>query len=262
MECVSASATKTPTLGDAEPDDRESLLREIDDLRSELERSQHDLAKFASLASHELQEPLRMVSSFTTLLATRYADQLDDKGNQYIQFAQDGAVRLRALVQGLLLYSRVGTRGRELLPVSLAECLDAALRAAEADLSPLTLEVDESAEVTVIGDAHQLALMFEHLLSNAVKFRSGETARVEVTASPSGDTVEVVVRDDGIGIAPKHADRVFDVFERLHRRDEYPGVGIGLALCKRILERHGGRIWVESDGSSGSAFHFTLRARP
>lgn len=256
---MTASATTTPDVPD--PDDRERLLREIEDLRSELERSHRDLAKFASLASHELQEPLRMVSSFTTLLATRYGDQLDDKGHQYIQFAQDGAVRLRALIQGLLLYSRVGTRGSELVPVSLAECLDTGLRAAEADLSPLMLDVDQSAEVRVVADAHQLALMFEHLLSNAVKFRRGESASVEVTAERAGDMVEVVMRDDGIGVDPKHADRIFDVFERLHRRDEYPGIGIGLALCKRILERHGGRIWVESDGSSGSAFHFTLRAR-
>lgn len=258
---MTASATRSTTLDVADPDDRESLLREIEELRSELERSQRDLAKFASLASHELQEPLRMVSSFTKLLATRYGDQLDGKGHQYIQFAQDGAVRLRALVQGLLLYSRVGTRGSELVPVSLAECLDTGLRAAEADLSPLTLDVDESAEVTVVADAPQLALMFEHLLSNAVKFRRGESASVEVSAERAGDMVEVVMRDDGVGIDPKHADRIFDVFERLHRRGEYPGIGIGLALCKRILERHGGQIWVESDGSSGSAFHFTLRAR-
>ena len=242
-----------------ETDDRESLQREVEELRAELERSQRDLAKFASVASHELQEPLRMVSSFTTLLATRYADQLDDKGHQYIHFAQDGAQRLRALIQGLLLYSRVGTRGRDMLPISLTDCLDRGLRAAEADLSPLALDVSESAEVTVVADAHQLALMFEHLLSNAVKFRRGEVAHVEVTAEQSGDAVEVVMRDDGIGVDPKHAERVFEVFERLHARDAYPGIGIGLALCKRILERHGGRIWVESDGASGSAFHFTLR---
>lgn len=256
---MSASATKNPTLAVAKPDDRESLLRQIEELRSELERSQSDLAKFTSLASHELQEPLRMVSSFTTLLATRYADQLDDKGHQYIGFAQDGAARLRALIEGLLLYSRIGTRGRGLLPVSLVECLDTGLHAADADLSPLLLDVDESVDLTVVADAHQLAVVFEHLLANAVKFRRGETVRVKVEAERSRDMVEVVVRDDGIGLDPKHADRVFDVFERLHRRDEYPGVGIGLALCKRILERHGGRIWVESDGSSGSAFHFTLR---
>ena len=258
-KCVSGSATKNLSLAE-QPNDRESLQREVEELRAELERSQRDLARFASLASHELLEPLRMVSSFTTLLATRYADQLDDKGHQYIHFAQDGAQRLRAQIQGLLLYSRIGTRGRDLLPVPLTDCLDTALRAAEADLSPLTLEVGQSAEVMVVADAHQIALMFEHLLSNAVKFRRGDAARVEVAAESSGDMVEVVVRDDGIGVDPEHADRIFDVFERLHGRDAHPGIGIGLALCKRISERHGGRTWVESDGSSGCAFHFTLKA--
>ena len=227
----------------------------------ELARSNEELEQFAYVASHDLQEPLRMVSSYTELLAERYGDQLDEKGARYIEHAQDGAKRMRGLIDDLLAYSRVRTRGGELVP-TLAE---PSLRRAMQNLSIACRESNAIIDaylddVCVLADQTQLSQVFQNLLSNSIKFRRDEQPRITVRAHREGRSFVFSVRDDGIGIAPEHSERIFQMFERLHTRTAYAGTGIGLALCKRIIDRHGGRIWVESDGSTGSTFLFTLSA--
>ncbi|MEZ4219837.1 MAG: ATP-binding protein [Polyangiaceae bacterium] len=226
----------------------------------ELARSNEELEQFAYVASHDLQEPLRMVSSFTRLLADHLGDGLDPTGQEFLTYVQDGSARMRTLIQDLLAYSRVRSGKQELSPVKLAECLDAAQE-------NLTLAIRESGAVieanlstTALGDESQLTAVFQNLVSNAIKFRSSSAPRVRIADRRDGDVICVDVADDGIGIAPEHQSRIFQLFERLHTREEYPGTGIGLALCQRIVERHGGTLRVHSDGAAGSTFSFTLRA--
>jgi PAS domain S-box-containing protein len=224
----------------------------------ELERSNKDLEQFAYVASHDLQEPLRMVSSYTQLLAQRYEAQLDDRARKYIDYAVDGAVRMQRLINDLLAYSRVNTQGSRL------EWVDAQLPLQDA-LSNLAAALDENAALVscdglprVCADATQLSQLFQNLIGNALKFRSAEQPRIRVSASDLGREWRLEVRDNGIGIEQRYAEKVFVIFQRLHTRQEYPGTGIGLALCKRIVERHGGRIWFESEAGTGSTFYFTL----
>ena len=225
-----------------------------------LEESNERLEQFAYAASHDLQEPLRMVTSYLQLLEQRYADAFDEEGEEFLDFAVDGADRMREMIDALLEYSRVETRGDPFEPVEL----DAILADVLADLQ---LQIDEAdAEITterlprVEGDASQLRQVFQNLLDNAIQY-SGETPpRIHVEANRRGREWVISVRDDGIGIDPDDQDRVFTVFDRLHSRDEYEGTGIGLALCQRIVERHGGEIWVDSEPGEGSTFSFTLPA--
>lgn len=227
----------------------------------ELARSNADLEEFAYVASHDLQEPLRMVSSYTSLLAERYRDRLDDEARQFIEFAQDGATRMRQLISDLLAYSRVRTRGKALEPVDVATCFQLAMRNLEVAIAERGVRITGAPEGTVLADRSQLALVFQNLLSNAMKFCEG-TPAITVTSRCDADAGLWVcaVRDNGIGLPPQYSERVFQMFHRLHTRAEYEGTGIGLALCKRIIERHGGRIWVESDGERGSTFLIELRA--
>src|SRR5713101_5227276 len=203
-------------------------------LITELERSNKELEQFAYVASHDLQEPLRMVSSYTELLERRYGDKLDDKGRTFINFAVDGAVRMQRLINDLLEFSRVSTRGKPMQPVDVNR---------------------------VLADETQLVQLLQNLVGNAIKFRGGERPLVHVSAQPGGTECVFAVRDNGIGIAPEYFERIFVIFQRLHARGEYPGTGIGLAVCRRIVERHGGRIWVESAPGQGSTFFFALSNR-
>ncbi|MGE3631220.1 MAG: ATP-binding protein, partial [Sandaracinaceae bacterium] len=222
--------------------------------------SNEDLEQFAYVASHDLQEPLRMVSSYTALLSKRYSGQLDDTAKRYIAYAQDGAMRMRVLIDDLLTYSRVRTRGGELVSIQVAGALERALSNLRVTLKETDATIDADIDAMVLADPTQISQVFQNLISNSLKFRAEAPPRVVVTARRDAEMFTFAVRDNGIGIAPEYGERIFQMFERLHTRDEYAGTGIGLALCRRIVERHGGRIWVESEAGVGSTFLFTLRA--
>jgi PAS domain S-box-containing protein len=224
----------------------------------ELQRSNKELEQFAYVASHDLQEPLRMVTSYTQLLAERYQDQLDDKAKKFIHYAVDGAVRMQLLINDLLIYSRVGTKGKPLEPTDSHAVLGEALNILRIfiDEAKAIITHDELPEVN--ADASQLVQLFQNLIGNAVKFRGEESPHVHVSARDQGQEWLFSVRDNGIGIDLQYADKVFVIFQRLHARDEYPGSGIGLAICKKIVERHGGRIWFESEPGKGTTFYFTF----
>jgi len=225
---------------------------------ADLQRSNKDLEQFAYVASHDLQEPLRMVASYTQLLAERYENQLDDKAKKFIHYAVDGAVRMQQLINDLLAYSRIGTRGKPL------EFVDAHTALGEA-INNLKMNIDETKVIItndelpkVRADASQLALLFQNLISNAVKFHGTEKPHIHISVRNEGRDWLFSVKDNGIGIEQQYADKIFIIFQRLHTREEYPGSGIGLAICKKIVERHGGRIWFESEFGKGATFYFTI----
>jgi light-regulated signal transduction histidine kinase (bacteriophytochrome) len=227
----------------------------------ELTRSNRELEQFAYVASHDLQEPLRMVSSYTQLLKRRYGGKLGEDADDFINFAVDGANRMQTLIMDLLVYSRVGTQGKELVPTEAEGAFEAAKKNLEKTIEEAGAAVVAEPLPVVMGDGSQLVQLFQNLTANAIKFGSPERERPEVSV---GATLEdgmwlFSVRDNGIGVDPQYAERVFVLFQRLHTRGEYPGTGMGLAICKKIVERHGGRIWVESESGEGSTFFFTLR---
>ena len=237
----------------------EQLVQQSD----ELARSNRDLEQFAYVASHDLQEPLRKVASFTQLLRKRYGGQLDDRADQYIEFAVDGAHRMQRLIQDLLLFSRVGrTPADSREPVALDDCVSGALANLGEILEETGAEVTSDALPTIVGESGLLTQLFQNLVGNAVKFRrDGFAPRVELTVRRDGDEWLFACRDNGIGIDPQYAERVFVIFQRLHAKDEYAGTGIGLALCKRIVEFHGGRIWLDEDSDSqGATIRWALPA--
>lgn len=228
----------------------------------ELKRSNHELEAFAYVASHDLQEPLRMVASYTQLLRRRYGDRLDRDAHDFMDYAVDGAMRMQTLIQALLMYSRVG-RGvpnrSEVDANRVAEVAVANLRAVIEE-SGATVTIDPLPAVYV--DADRLLQIFQNLIGNAIKFRSASAPHVQVGTRPVEAGVALFVQDDGIGIDPRFTDRIFQVFQRLHSHSEFPGSGIGLAVCKRIVEQHGGTIWVEAAPVRGSTFVFTLPPAP
>jgi PAS domain S-box-containing protein len=226
---------------------------------AELERSNQELEQFAYVASHDLQEPLRMVSSYTRLLAQRYQDRLDQDARDFIGFAVDGATRMQRLIQDLLAYSRVSTRGAEPTLTESGAALGAALQNLQAAIRESAAVVTHDALPAVLADAPQLTQLFQNLVGNALKFRGEAPPRVHVAAALQDEAWVFSVTDNGIGIDPQYFDQIFGIFKRLHPGHRYPGTGIGLALCQRIVERHGGRIWVESAPGLGSTFSFTLR---
>lgn len=224
----------------------------------ELERSNKELEQFAYVASHDLQEPLRMVSSYTQLLAQRYEDQLDDKAKKFMDYAVDGAVRMQRLINDLLAYSRVSTQGKTLETIDSHLALGEALRNLAAAIEENQVIVTNDDLPAVRADATQLSQLFQNLVGNAIKFRGANVPRIHISACDLGREWHFSVKDNGIGIEAKYAEKVFAIFQRLHTRQEYPGTGIGLAICKRIVERHGGRIWFESELGNGATFNFTM----
>jgi PAS domain S-box-containing protein len=226
----------------------------------ELARSNEELRQFASVVSHDLHEPLRALTSFCRLLQDRYQGRLDATGDEYITFIGDGATRMQELLDDLLEYTRVGTRGKEFQSTNCSAVLDRTLTSLKIALAESGAMVTRDPLPTVLGDPTQLGQLFQNLLANAIKFRGQETPRIHVTAQRQGEYWLFSVRDNGIGIDPRDAERIFVIFQRLHTREEYDGTGIGLAVCKKIVERHGGRIWVESRRGQGCLFYFILPA--
>ena len=226
----------------------------------ELVRSNRELEQFAYVASHDLQEPLRMVSSYVALLGRRYGGQLDDRADKYIHFAVDGANRMQRLIHDLLAYSRVGTRGAELVPTDTVAVLQETLSNLEVAIGESQAKVVYADLPWVMGDPSQLRQLFQNIIGNALKFRSEARPRVEVAAERDGDQWTFSIRDNGVGFDQRYAERIFGVFKRLHRNAEISGTGIGLAICQRIIDRHAGRIWAESKLGEGSSFYFTLPA--
>ena len=234
---------------------------DIDDLKlaqEELARSNAELQQFAYVASHDLQEPLRAVASFTKLLGERYRGKLDADADDFIEFAVDGARRAQRLINGLLAYSRVGTRAAPLAPINSEAVLEEVL----ADLAPAIGssggQVTHDPLPMVDADRTQLGQVFQNLVANALKFHGARAPRVHVSAQRTDGAWCFSVRDNGIGIEPQYRDQIFIIFQRLHSSSEYPGTGLGLAIVKKIVERHGGRIWMESEPGNGAAFFFTI----
>ncbi len=223
-----------------------------------LQRSNAELEQLAYVASHDLQEPLRMVGSYLQLLERRYKDRLDEDAHDFIGFAVDGAQRMQALINDLLSYSRVGTRPHPVEPVDCNALMDVVLRTLRVAIEESGATVQYSELPTLPADASQLTQLLQNLVGNAIKFRGETPPVVQVSAERQGDNWQFAVRDNGIGIAPEYFERIFVLFQRLHGRRSYAGTGIGLAICKKIVERHGGRIWVESQPGAGTTFRFTL----
>jgi PAS domain S-box-containing protein len=231
------------------------LAKTLEDLK----RSNGELQQFAYVASHDLQEPLRMVASFTELLAKRYHGQLDADADEFISYAVDGCNRMQALIQDLLAYSRAGAETRELHEISSEGALRAALDSLAGAVRENAAVVTHDPLPLLTADHSQLSQVFQNLISNAIKYRGSEPPCVHVSASKNGHRRWTFsVRDNGIGIDPQYFERIFIIFQRLHGRDKFKGTGIGLAICKKIVERMGGNIWVESEPQKGSTFYFAL----
>lgn len=236
----------------------EAMRKQAEDLA----RSNQDLQQFAYVASHDLQEPLRTITSFAQLLEKRYKGQLDDQADRWINHIVDGAGRMQTLIGGLLTYSRVSTHGNEMRLCDTNEVFTLARKNVQATIEEADAEVTCGVLPGVYGDKIQLILLFQNLIANAIKYRSEKRPSVHIEARQEGSEWIFAVRDNGIGIEPQFFERIFIIFQRLHTRRKYPGNGIGLTVCKRIVDRHGGRIWVESEIGQGAVFYFTLPAAP
>jgi PAS domain S-box-containing protein len=231
------------------------LLRKME----ELNRSNEELGHFASIASHDLQEPLRMVASYTQLLSKRYKGKLDSDADEFIAFAVDGASRMQQLIQDLLAYSRVETKGRDLLDASSEKALQQALVNLRSAIAESGALVTHDPLPTVLADETQLIQLFQNLIGNAIKYQNPGVPQIHISAARNDEKKWLFsVRDNGLGIDPQYFERIFGMFQRLHKRDEFAGTGIGLAICRKIVERHGGSISVESQPGQGSTFRFAL----
>ncbi|MHB1357902.1 MAG: PAS domain-containing sensor histidine kinase [Anaerolineae bacterium] len=240
----------------------QKAAQELREKTDELLRSNQELLQFAYVSSHDLQEPLRMVVSYTQLLAERYRGKLDEKADKYIGYAVEGAKRMQNLINDLLAYSRVSTQAKPFVETNCSDLVNEVVHDLGKAIEGNDVEVIVGDLPTVLADRSQLGRVFQNLIANAVKFRGDARPRVEVTAHQNGDNWEFCVSDNGIGIDPQFHERIFIIFQRLHERGAYPGSGIGLTICKKIVERHGGRIWIESEFGAGSRFWFTLPVAP
>lgn len=232
--------------------------QELEYHRNELERSNSDLENFAYIASHDLQEPLRMVTSYTQILAKRYKGKLDEDADEFINFAIDGAVRMKALINDLLNYSRVARIELKFKPVNLNSIIDEVMKNLHLAVEENHTKVLYGDFPTVNADPTQMKQLFQNLISNAIKFSNNENPVVEISFERKDDNWLFRISDNGIGIEDNNLERIFLIFKRLHTKEEYPGTGIGLALCKKIISRHRGDLWVESELGTGSTFYFTL----
>jgi signal transduction histidine kinase len=246
----------------AESQEHMHTARKLAKRTEEMERSNKDLQQFAYVASHDLQEPLRMVSSYVQLLQRRYKGKLDADADDFIGFAVDGAMRMQHLIQGLLSYSRINTHGSPPSAIDVGDVLRQVLINLRLAIEESGARIIHEALPVVEADATQLVQLFQNLIANAIKFCSALPPRIHITAEKDTPYWVFSVRDNGIGIDPDFADRIFTIFQRLHSRTAYSGTGIGLAICKRIVERHGGSIRVVSSPGAGSTFYFTLPVHP
>ena len=238
--------------------ERKRAEEELRQTAAELKRSNEELAQFAHVASHDLQEPLRMVASFLQLVEKRYADRLDEDGRRYIAFAVDGSKRMQALIQALLSVARVQTQAKPWESTDCARIFHIVLGDLQVAVQEAGATVTCDALPTLMADPTQFGQLLQNLIANSIKFRGSEPARIHVGAVRRPDGWEFTVSDNGIGIEPRYFDRIFGIFQRVHGRSELPGTGIGLTVCRRIVERRGGSIWVESEPERGTAIHFTI----
>ena len=238
--------------------DRVLAEQNLQKMNEDLTRSNSELERFAYVASHDLQEPLRMITSYLQLLERRYKDRLDGDALDFINYAVDGSNRMKTLINDLLAYSRVGTRGKEFTQVNCNEVLDHVLFSLQTLIDETNAEITFEPLPTIMGDTVQLEQLFQNLLGNALKFRGEETPKIHIGLKKEEKNWLFSVRDNGIGIDPQFFEKVFIIFQRLHNREKYEGTGIGLAISKKIVERHGGRIWIESEPGNGSTFNFTI----
>jgi light-regulated signal transduction histidine kinase (bacteriophytochrome) len=243
--------------------ERKVMEQELHDALEDLRRSNAELEQFAYVASHDLQEPLRAVTGYLQLLVRRYRDRLDGDAVEFIDFAADGAARMRRLIEDLLVYSRLGARGGEFQPTDCETLISDVLSSLQPLIEESRASVTHDPLPTAWADASQLEQLFQNLIGNAIKFRAQASPQVHISVERREGEWLFAVRDNGLGIEPQYHERIFVMFQRLHTRDHYTGTGIGLAICKRVVERHGGRIWVESQPPSGqgSTFYFTLPIR-
>jgi len=232
--------------------------RKLAEKAQELVRSNAELQHFAYVASHDLQEPLRTVQSYLQLLERRYKDKLDSDANDFINYAVEGAKRMRELIEDLLSYARVTAQMKPIEPVDLMAAVDQVIGNLSGVIQESGVKITRDDLPTVMADRRQIAQLYQNLISNALKFRREEPPRVHLSARQNDDEWSLSVKDNGIGIDPRYVEKIFVIFQRLHSREEYVGTGIGLAICNKIVERHGGRIWVESQLDMGSTFFFTL----
>jgi signal transduction histidine kinase len=226
--------------------------------KQDLIRSNDELQQFAYVASHDLQEPLRMITSYLELLERRYKGQLDTRADKFIGYAVDGATRMQILINDLLKYSRVGTQGQNFEPVDCEKVLQNVLTNLQVAIAENNAVITHSPLPPVNADVTQLTQLFQNLIGNALKFRREEPPQIHVGVEWTNGKWLFSVRDNGIGIESQYTNRIFVIFQRLHSRAEYSGTGMGLAICKKIVERHGGKLWVESNPGEGSTFYFTL----
>jgi PAS domain S-box-containing protein len=238
--------------------EKKQVERDLQTLMEELKRSNSDLEQFAYAASHDLQEPLRVVAGFVSLLEKRYKEKLDDKAHEFIEYAVEGVKRMQVLIKDLLAYSQVGTKGKTFKPTICSVALEQAIYNLHTAIEESGVEITYDSLPTVSADTSQLTRLFQNLIGNAIKFRGDERLKIHIAAEQKGNEWVFSIRDNGIGIDPKFFGRIFVVFQRLHTKEEYEGTGIGLAVCKKIVERHGGHIWVESEQGKGATFYFTM----
>ena len=250
---------KRATLGSLiDVTERKQMEERLQQMTAEMQRSNTELEQFAYVISHDLQEPLRMVSSYTQLLAKRYGKKLDNDADEFIGYAVDGAKRMQTLLHDLLEYSRVGTRGKPFGLVNCEHVVEQAMANLKIAIEECSASVSYDTLPTVMGDEGQLVRLFQNLIGNAIKFRREETPQVHISALRRNNIITFTVKDNGIGIDPQHSQSIFEIFRRLHTREEYPGTGMGLAICKKIVERHGGHISVQSQPGQGSTFYFSV----
>jgi PAS domain S-box-containing protein len=266
LEVIGKNILDNPAVGGIVVNSRDITERELaeQDLKrttDELARSNADLLQFAYAASHDLQAPLRVIEGFIKLLAQRYKNKLDAKADEFIEFSLDGIKRMRQLIKDLLEYSKVGTKDLSMKPTDFSFAVEKAIFNLKAVIEENKAVVTHDELPTVIADDLQISSLLQNLIGNAIKFHGIEAPRVHISAEKKENEWVFSVKDNGIGIDPKEVERIFIVFQRLHSGEEYPGTGIGLAICKRVVERHGGRIWVESEPGKGSTFSFTIPDR-
>lgn len=241
--------------------ERKTTEKALEAHTKELARSNEELQQFAYVASHDLREPLRMVSSYVQLLEHRYKDKLDNDAKEFIHFAVDGAERLQTLIKDLLSFSRVGTRGKPFQPTNIQDIVTRACSDLQFVIADHEANIVYNDLPTVIADETQMSQVFQNLISNAIKFHSDDKPYIQIEAQQENQVWKFTITDNGIGIEPEFAERIFIIFQRLHTRDQYPGTGIGLAVCKKIVERHGGQIWIEPNTPKGTRVSFTIPER-